>query len=60
MIPHLVEPVQSRVKGLFECGSQAVKAQNSRSNVLTTVVGVSTESIGMTSPCELTLELAWK
>ena len=36
----------------------AVKAQNSRSNFLTAVVGVSTESIGATFPfAEIIIEL---
>ena len=51
-IPHLVEQVRSRVKGLFEWRSSG-QGPNSRSNFLTAVDGVSTESIGMTSPCFL-------
>ena len=53
-IPHLVEQVleqvRSRVKGLFEWRSSG-QGPNSRSNFLTAVAGVSTESIGVTSPC---------
>ena len=41
----------SSVKGKdYLSGGQAVKAQNSRSKFLTAVAGVSTESIGVTSP----------
>ena len=49
-IPHLVERVRSRVKGLFEWRSSG-QGPNSRSKILTAVAGVSTESIGVTSPC---------
>ena len=49
-IPHLVEQVGSRVKGLFEWRSSG-QDPNSRSNFLTAVAGVSTASIGVTSPC---------
>ena len=48
-IPHLVEQVRSRVKGLFEWRSSG-QGPNSRSKFLTAVAGVSTESIGVTSP----------
>ena len=44
MIPHLVEQVRSRVKGLFEWRSSG-QGPNSRSNFLTAVAGVSTESM---------------
>ena len=50
-IPHLVEQVRSRVKGLFEWRSSGQGPPNSRSRILTAVAGVSTESIGVTSPC---------
>ena len=50
-IPHLVEQVRSRVKGLFEWRSSG-QGPNSRSNFFDAVAGVSTESIGVTSPCK--------
>ena len=49
-ISHLVEQVSQGSKDYLS-GGQAIKAKNSRSKCLTAVAGVSTESIGVTSPC---------